>query len=147
MASSTEKLEKVLGLSDESVEPNPSFEVISAPKRVEGLPAITPETIQQNKVDDYNYARDTMINLLGQGNEALVGLLGLAAEGPAARNYEVIGTLIKTVADVSKDLIELDDKMTPKVEGTTQTAQTINNNQYVMSQAEAIEAAKLLNEE
>jgi hypothetical protein len=118
---------------------------MAVPVRQENVPAISVERIEQNKADDYDYARKTMTHLMAQGNEALLGILTLAAEGPNARVYEVVSTLIKTVSEVSQDLISLDDKMTPKEGGTTQSAKTINNNQYVMSQSDAIEAARIIN--
>ena len=149
MTSSTDKLERALGLVEDSEEysSEPSFEVMQVPVRKENVPALSTEKVEQNKADDYSYARDTMTHLMTQGSEALTGLLTLAAEGPSARNYEVISTLIKTVSEVSKDLIDLDDKMTPKDSGgkSGQSAQTINNNQFNMSHADAIEAARVIN--
>ena len=148
MTTSTEKLEQALGLSDEfgGINPDPSFEVMAVPVRKENVPVISADQIEQNKADDYGYARDTMTHLMTQGNEALLGILTLAAEGPNARTYEVVSTLIKTISEVSKDLIDLDDKMTPKDAVPSQSAQTINNNQFNMTQAEAIEAARIIND-
>ena len=148
MTSNTEKLERVLGLTDDDfggVIPDPSFKVMDVPTRISNLPIITADIIEKNKADDYDYARRTMTHLMEQGNEALLGILTLAAEGPNPKVYEVVSTLIKTVS-VSKDLIELDNKILPKENTPTQSANTINNNQYNMSQAEAIAAAKIIND-
>lgn len=148
MATSTEKLEAALGLSDEfgGVNPDPTFEVMPVPVKKTNVPVISSEQVEKNKAEDYDYARETMTHLMAQGSEALMGILTLAAEGPNARTYEVVATLIKTVSDVSKDLISLDHKMTPDESPGTQKAQHITNNQYNMSQADAVAAAKLVNE-
>ena len=49
--------------------------------------------------------------MLDKGNDAIDGILALAKEGEHPRAYEVAGQLIKTVADVSKDLLELQEKL------------------------------------
>ena len=48
---------------------------------------------------------------MDKGNDAIDGILALAKEGEHPRAYEGAGQLIKTVADVSKDLLELQEKL------------------------------------
>ena len=56
---------------------------------------------------DYNKIRKNLYGLLGDGKEAIDGILKVASEGDAPRAYEVVATLLKTVADINKDLMDL----------------------------------------
>ena len=56
---------------------------------------------------DYNKIRTNLYELLGDGKEAIDGILKVASEGDAPRAYEVVATLLKTVADINKDLMDL----------------------------------------
>jgi soluble cytochrome b562 len=60
---------------------------------------------------DFEIGRANLYKLLDKGNDAIDGILALAKEGEHPRAYEVAGQLIKTVADVSKDLLELQEKL------------------------------------
>ena len=60
---------------------------------------------------DFGIGRENLYKLLDKGNDAIDGILALAKEGEHPRAYEVAGQLIKTVADVSKDLLELQEKL------------------------------------
>ena len=53
---------------------------------------------------DYNKIRTNLYELLGDGKEAIDGILKVASEGDAPRAYEVVATLLKTVADINKDV-------------------------------------------
>lgn len=65
------------------------------------------EIREQDLVDDYTEHRETLKELVNQGQEALQNLLLLAKESEHPRAYEVTGQLLKTTADLTKDLIEL----------------------------------------
>ena len=69
--------------------------------------------IPQDKdpASDFEIGRENLYKLLDKGNDAIDGILALAKEGEHPRAYEVAGQLIKTVADVSKDLLELQEKL------------------------------------
>ena len=60
---------------------------------------------------DFEIGRENLYKLLDKGNDAIDAILALAKEGEHPRAYEVAGQLIKTVADVSKDLLELQEKL------------------------------------
>ena len=66
--------------------------------------------IQVNAVDsekDYWLVRKNMKELISTGEEAIDGILKVATEGDSHRAYEVAAQMIKTVADVNKDLMDL----------------------------------------
>lgn len=87
--------------------------------------------------DDFEYARGNMINILEKGNEALTGILDVANMSQHPRSFEVVATIIKTLADTNKDLLELSQKKKKldEVDGTSKPT-TVNNNLFVGSTAE-----------
>jgi hypothetical protein len=65
----------------------------------------------QDQTDDFNLARTTIRDLIGKAKETLEGIMDVASESETPRSYEVAATLIKTISDVTKDLLELHKKM------------------------------------
>jgi len=112
----------------------------------EVLPKVKKEPI--DAVTDYQYARGNMLNILEKGNQALDGMLDVADQSQHPRAYEVVATLIKTLADTNKDLIELAKKTKEleKMDGV-ESPQTINNNLFVGSTAELQKLIKQNNEQ
>jgi Terminase DNA packaging enzyme len=112
----------------------------------EVLPKVKRESI--DSVTDYQYARGNMLNILEKGNQALDGMLDVADQSQHPRAYEVVATLIKTLADTNKDLIEL-AKKTKELERLdgVEAPQTINNNLFVGSTTELQKLLKKSNEQ
>lgn len=57
--------------------------------------------------DDYQLARRTMRHIIQKSDDTLDEILELARSTEHARTYEVAGQLIKTMSEVSKDLLAL----------------------------------------
>lgn len=76
------------------------------------------EPIDTNKdqEDDYRLARRVLRNLIVKGNDAIEEISQIARQNESARGYEVVSTLIKTVADTTKDLYNV-QKMTKDLKG------------------------------
>ena len=77
---------------------------------VEVLPAELPTSevsIAKDLDTDYEYTRDNLKVIIEKGSEALDGILELAKESEHPRAYEVVGQIIKNVADVNRQLIDL----------------------------------------
>lgn len=85
---------------------------------------------------DYDFARTNMINVIDKGREALDDMLGVAQMSQQPRAYEVIATLIKTLSDSNKDLLELSKKVKELKSDDDQGPKTVNNNLFVGSTAE-----------
>ena len=72
-------------------------------KPVEVLPAeLLPASeieIAKDLDTDYEYTRDNLKAIIEKGSEALDGILELAKESEHPRAYEVVGQIIKNVAD------------------------------------------------
>jgi hypothetical protein len=60
--------------------------------------------------DDFNLARTNLRQLLNKGDTAIDNLLKVAEESEHPRAYEVAATLIKTMADLNKDLLDIRKK-------------------------------------
>lgn len=61
-----------------------------------------------DKVDsDYNDTRGNLHNLLEKGEEALLHALEVAKQSEHPRAFEVVGNMIKQLADVNQQLMEL----------------------------------------
>ena len=60
---------------------------------------------------DYEYTRANLYSLIEKGQEAINGIMEVAEEGASPRAYEVAGQLIKSVADTTDKLIDLQKKL------------------------------------
>lgn len=60
---------------------------------------------------DYEYTRGNLYSLIEKGQEAINGILELAQESEMPRAYEVAGQLIKSVADATDKLMDLQKKL------------------------------------
>jgi len=87
--------------------------------------------------DDFEYARGNMINIIEKGSEALDGIMDVAGQSQHPRSYEVVATIIKTIADANKDLMELSKRRKELEQADPDSGpKTINNNLFVGSTAE-----------
>jgi hypothetical protein len=86
--------------------------------------------------DDFDYARGNLINIIEKGNEALNGILDVAGMSQHPRSYEVVSTLIKTLTDANKDLLQLSKQRKDLKGKEDDTPQTVNNNLFVGSTAD-----------
>lgn len=77
---------------------------------------------------DYEYSRANLYSLIEKGQEAINGIMELAGEGGSPRAYEVAGQLIKSVADTTDKLIDLQKKLKEVEEDTKKTTNNVTNN-------------------
>ena len=77
---------------------------------------------------DYEYTRANLYSLIEKGQEAINGIMDLASEGGSPRSYEVAGQLIKSVADTTDKLIDLQKKIKDVQENNTKIANNVTNN-------------------
>ena len=101
------------------------------------------EKDKKDSVRDYEYTRGNLYSLIEKGQEAINGIMEVAEEGASARAYEVAGQLIKSVADTTDKLLDLQKKMKDIEEDSpkTTTNNVTNNALYVGSTSDL---AKLL---
>ena len=101
----------------------------------------TPKPVQKPKEKDdinkdYEYSRGNLYSLIEKGQEAVNSILELAQESDSARAYEVAGQLIKSVADTTDKLIDLQKKMKDIDEEPNRGPTNVTNALFVGSTAE-----------
>jgi hypothetical protein len=77
---------------------------------------------------DYEYTRANLYSLIEKGQEAINGIMELAGDGGSPRAYEVAGQLIKSVADTTDKLIDLQKKLKDVQEDNTKISNNVTNN-------------------
>lgn len=58
-------------------------------------------------LDDAEFARTNIKQLLGQGQDAMAVLVNVAKDTQHPRAFEVVATLMKNMSDLNKDLMEI----------------------------------------
>ena len=102
MSKIDDKLNEVLGIAEDVTYEN---EVTTKPK----TELVVPD--DKDPEIDFETGRKNLYDLIDKGNEAIDGILNLAKEGEHPRAYEVAGQLIKTVSEVSQNLLDLQEKL------------------------------------
>ena len=77
---------------------------------------------------DYDYTRANLYSLIEKGQESLNGIMELAGESASPRAYEVAGQIIKSVADTTDKLMELQKKVKEVDEEKSNTTNNVTNN-------------------
>jgi hypothetical protein len=131
------------------IDPTPELTPVVIEAEVVPVPIITDEQIDQK--EDYTLARRTFRELITKGNDAIEGISDLAKQSESPRAYEVLATLMKTVADTTKDLYDLqkktkdlkaEEKMRPQDEQRINVEKAV----FVGSTAELLKRVKAGNE-
>lgn len=128
MTKKFDKLNETFDVSNEIVESK--SEIIES--KIESISSSV-EDIKK----DYEYTRGNLYSIIEKGQEAINGILELAAESEMPRAYEVAGQLIKNVSDATDKLMDLQKKLkdieeTKQVRGPT----NVTNALFVGSTAE-----------
>ena len=77
---------------------------------------------------DYDYTRGNLYSLIEKGQEAINGIMEVAGETASPRAYEVAGQLIKSVADSTDKLMDLQKKVKEIEEDNPKKQNTVTNN-------------------
>jgi hypothetical protein len=117
MNNNYEDIDKALNIESSIVEVDKSIE------KIDIVPS-KPDDIRK----DYEYTRANLYSLIEKGQEAINGIMELAGEGGSPRAYEVAGQLIKSVADTTDKLIDLQKKLKDVEEDTVKSPSSITNN-------------------
>jgi len=88
-----------------------------------------PNKSDQDLTKDYEYSRANLYSLIEKGQEVLNGIMEVAGEGGSPRAYEVAGQLIKSVADTTDKLVDLQKKVRDLEEDSgNKTTNNVTNN-------------------
>ena len=113
---------------DEALNTDSSIEVSNTPengcvRRKDDIKDVSGE-IQK----DYEYTRANLYSLIEKGQESLNGIMELAGESASPRAYEVAGQIIKSVADTTDKLMELQKKVKEVDEEKAKGPSQVTNN-------------------
>ena len=100
-----------------------STEIVKEQKRKEQIQKLTDDVSK-----DYDYTRGNLYSLIEKGQEAINGIMEVAGETASPRAYEVAGQLIKSVADTTDKLADLQKKVKDLNEDTPKTTNNVTNN-------------------
>ena len=111
-----ESIDKALNISETDIVPTKK---VSPPKEVSKI----------NEIEkDYEYTRANLYSIIEKGQEAINGIMEVAGESASPRAYEVAGQLIKSVADTTDKLMDLQKKVKEVDEDKKQTTNNVTNN-------------------
>ena len=119
-----DKLNEILDIAEKDVVPVENKPVIPRPKEKEDIDS------------DYKYSRENLYNLVERGQDAIDGIVQLAKDTDHPRAYEVAGTLIKNVGEVTEKLLVLQEKMKKLNDEVIKGPNKVENNLFVGSPAE-----------
>ncbi len=108
-------------------------------RRKDTLPDITDDAEK-----DYKYARAQLYSLIEKGQETLNGVMELAGESASPRAYEVAGQVLKSTADITDKLADLQKKMKDLEEDKPKGPNTVTNNALFVGST--TELSKMLKE-
>lgn len=123
------------------LEPMPKTEIIEAEAKVI-------ETVTSDKIEtDYDATRENLQDLLVTGKQALETALSVAKQSEHPRAFEVVGNLIKQLADVNQQLMDIHQQKKKLEEPAKGQAgkNTTNNAIFVGSTAELSKMIKNMN--
>ncbi len=100
------------------------------------------KNISDDVKKDYDYTRANLYSLIEKGQESLNGIMELAGESASPRAYEVAGQIIKSVADTTDKLMELQKKIKDVDDQINKQPNNVTNNSLFVGSTS--ELSKLL---
>ena len=123
MNTNFDKIDEALNIESSIVESKP-------------IKPVPPKVEKDDVKKDYEYTRANLYSLIEKGQEAINGIMELAGESASPRAYEVAGQLIKSVADTTDKLMDLQKKIKDVNEDSPKTNNVTNNALFVGSTSE-----------
>ena len=125
-------------MQDKFEDLNNTFDVDATIVKKENEPkSLSKASEKEDVTKDYEYTRGNLYSIIEKGQEALDCALELAQDGGQPRQYEVVGQLIKNVADATDKLLDLQRKLKElENEGKSTPTNVTNNAMFFGSTAE-----------
>jgi len=99
-------MEDIFRLSDDT---KSMIEVIDETREI--TPVQKMNLSDDDVMDDYQYARENLKSIIESAQQSIDDLSSIASTSESPRAYEVLSTLMKTIVDANKDLLELQRKV------------------------------------
>ena len=127
---------------DEALNTTSAIEVSTTPENGCVTRKDSTKNVSDDIKHDYDYTRANLYSLIEKGQESLNGIMELAGESASPRAYEVAGQIIKSVADTTDKLMELQKKVKEVDEEMNKQPNTVTNNSLFVGSTS--ELSKLL---
>jgi len=139
------KLGQNIDMSEPFENLDKAFNIESAIEKAEDTTSEIKKISTDDLSNDYEYTREKLYDLIEDGQQAIKGILDVAASSDHPRAYEVAGNLIKNVADISDKLIDLQKKMKDISEEKKTGPTNVTNAMFVGSTSELQKMLKQMN--
>ena len=123
-----EKINELLGIADKAVASTKTQTATVIPR---------PQTPDVDE-DDFKYSRENLYHIIERGQDALSGILQVAQETDHPRAYEVVGQLLKTNAENTEKLVNLQTTK-KKLKETDQPQRVTNNNSLFVGSTQELQ--------
>ena len=114
-------MEDIFRLSDDT---KSMIEVIDETREI--TPVQKMNLSDDDVMDDYQYARENLKGIIESAQQSIDDLSSIASTSESPRAYEVLSTLMKTIVDANKDLLELQRKVKLLKEDSSQPKNVTN---------------------
>ena len=92
--------------------------------------------------DDYKYARENLKEIIDSAQQSIADLASIASTSESPRAYEVLSTMMKTIVEANKDLLELQKSVKKLKEDTDSAPKNVTNALFVGSTSDLMKAIK-----
>lgn len=133
-------------IDSDSIEENSNFVLSLIQPKEEKEEVLSGELVEEKEIDDsknsfekdFDYVRNNIKDIVAQGADALKEMILVAKASEHPRAYEVVATLMKSLADINKDLLTAHKHNDERVVQNTknETNSVTNNTIFVGSTAE-----------
>lgn len=106
------------------------FDIETAPSK-EVAPQVLPAQTGDKLQDDFDVARNNLHILLLDGQQALQSALDVAQQSEHPRAFEVVGNLIKQLADINQQLLDLHQQKQKLDEPKGEAKKQVTNNNAI----------------
>ncbi len=95
-------------------------------------------------VADIDYARSNIKEIIRRGSDSLLDIIDLAKQSENPRAYEVASTLMKSLLDANKQLVDTTEKKTKtnKEKDTNLNVENLTQNNLLLSTTEVLKMLK-----
>ena len=121
-------------------------EKLSEALQIQPIPVTTTEVVEVKDTveDDAEFARQNLRDLIEKGNDAADHIISVAKQSDHPRAFEVVAGMLKNLADMNKDLLEVQKRKHDLQPKTTNNTQNLNIDKavFVGSTAELLKQLK-----
>lgn len=121
-------------------------EKLSEALQIEPIPVTATEVVEVKDTveDDAEFARQNLRDLIEKGNDAADHIISVAKQSDHPRAFEVVAGMLKNLADMNKDLLEVQKRKHDLQPKTTNNTQNLNIDKavFVGSTAELLKQLK-----